>query len=88
MVRRVRARERGYLASLLHDGPIQELAAVALEHPRRQGFRSGSNLGCCVNGLDKNRALALAVATAALAGVSAPMAHAASGPSGSTTTAC
>ncbi len=31
MVRRVRARERGYLASLLHDGPIQELAAVALE---------------------------------------------------------
>jgi hypothetical protein len=31
MVRRLRARERGYLASLLHDGPIQELAAVALE---------------------------------------------------------
>ncbi len=31
MVRRVRARERGYLASLLHDGPIQELAVVALE---------------------------------------------------------
>ena len=31
MVRQVRARERGYLASLLHDGPIQELAAVSLE---------------------------------------------------------
>jgi hypothetical protein len=31
MVRRLRARERGHLASLLHDGPIQELAAVALE---------------------------------------------------------
>jgi hypothetical protein len=31
MVRLVRARERGYLASLLHDGPIQELAVVALE---------------------------------------------------------
>jgi len=31
MVRRLRALERGYLASLLHDGPIQELAAVALE---------------------------------------------------------
>lgn len=30
-VRRLRARERGYLASLLHDGPIQELAAVSLE---------------------------------------------------------
>jgi hypothetical protein len=31
MMRRLRARERGYLAGLLHDGPIQELAAVALE---------------------------------------------------------
>jgi hypothetical protein len=31
MVRRLRARERGYLASLLHDGPIQGLAAAALE---------------------------------------------------------
>jgi hypothetical protein len=31
MVRLVRARERGYLASLLRDGPIQELAVVALE---------------------------------------------------------
>ena len=27
MVRRLRARERGHLASLLHDGPIQQLAA-------------------------------------------------------------
>jgi hypothetical protein len=31
IVRRLRARERGYLAGLLHDGPIQELAAVPLE---------------------------------------------------------
>src|ERR1035441_165988 len=31
MVRRLRARERGYLAGLLHDGPVQELAAVPLE---------------------------------------------------------
>jgi hypothetical protein len=31
MVRRLRGRERGYLASLLHDGPIQELAAATLE---------------------------------------------------------
>jgi hypothetical protein len=30
-VRRLRARERGYLAGLLHDGPIQELAAATLE---------------------------------------------------------
>jgi hypothetical protein len=30
MVRRLRARERGYLAGLLHDGPIQELAAAPL----------------------------------------------------------
>ena len=33
IVRRLRGRERGYLAGLLHDGPIQELAAAALfEH--------------------------------------------------------
>jgi len=31
IVRRLRARERGYLAGSLHDGPIQELAAAALE---------------------------------------------------------
>ncbi len=31
MMRRLRARERGHLASLLHDGPIQQLAAAALE---------------------------------------------------------
>jgi hypothetical protein len=30
-VRQLRARERRYLAGLLHDGPVQELAAVALE---------------------------------------------------------
>ena len=31
IVRRLRAQERGYLAGVLHDGPIQELAAVPLE---------------------------------------------------------
>jgi Histidine kinase len=31
IVRGLRARERGYLAGLLHDGPIQELGAAALE---------------------------------------------------------
>jgi hypothetical protein len=31
VVRRLRARERSHLASLLHDGPIQDLAAMALE---------------------------------------------------------
>jgi hypothetical protein len=31
IVRRLRARERGHLAALLHDGPIQDLATIALE---------------------------------------------------------
>ncbi len=31
MMRQLRARERGHLASLLHDGPIQQLAVLALE---------------------------------------------------------
>jgi hypothetical protein len=31
MVRRLRARERGYLADVVHDGPMQELAAASLE---------------------------------------------------------
>jgi hypothetical protein len=31
MMRQLRARERGHLASLLNDGPIQQLAALALE---------------------------------------------------------
>jgi hypothetical protein len=31
IVRRLRARERSHLADLLHDGPIQDLAAVPLE---------------------------------------------------------
>jgi hypothetical protein len=31
VVRRLRARERGYLADSLHDGPIQNLAAASLE---------------------------------------------------------
>jgi hypothetical protein len=38
MMRRLRARERGYLASLLHDGPIQDLAAVALSIPGEVGL--------------------------------------------------
>jgi hypothetical protein len=37
MMRRLRARERGHLASLLHDGPIQELAAAALEVDLQRG---------------------------------------------------
>jgi hypothetical protein len=31
IVRAVRARDRGHLAAVLHDGPIQELAAATLE---------------------------------------------------------
>lgn len=31
ILRRLRARERGYLVGVLHDGPIQELAAAPLE---------------------------------------------------------
>jgi hypothetical protein len=31
ILRTLRARERGYLAGVLHDGPIQELAAATLE---------------------------------------------------------
>jgi len=42
MVRRLRARERGYLASLLHDGPIQELAAATLELSDVRGAPSGA----------------------------------------------
>jgi hypothetical protein len=45
MVRRLRARERGYLASLLHDGPIQELAAATLELSDVRGAPSGAPLG-------------------------------------------
>jgi hypothetical protein len=45
MVRRLRARERGYLASLLHDGPIQELAAATLELSDVRGAPSGALSG-------------------------------------------
>jgi hypothetical protein len=47
MVRRLRARERSHLASLLHDGPAQELAVVALELGevrRAMGAPSGDKL--------------------------------------------
>jgi hypothetical protein len=48
IVRRLRAREHGYLAGLLHDGPIQELAAVPLElgeARRTMGTSPGDELG-------------------------------------------
>lgn len=48
VVRRLRARERGYLAGLLHDGPIQELAAASLELAqagRATGSQPGAELG-------------------------------------------
>ena len=48
IVRLLRARERGYLAGLLHDGPIQELAAVPLELAEARhamGTSQGDELG-------------------------------------------
>jgi hypothetical protein len=42
IVRRLRARERGYLADLLHDGPIQDLAAVPLELAEARRVLGGS----------------------------------------------
>jgi error-prone DNA polymerase len=35
--------------------PLRLPAPRHIEHPRRQGFHSGSNLGCCVNGSDVSR---------------------------------
>jgi len=55
IVRRLRARERGYLADLLHDGPIQELAAVPLElaEARRLiGTSPGDELGVVAQQVD------------------------------------
>jgi hypothetical protein len=55
IVRRLRARERGYLADLLHDGPIQELAAVPLEldEARRvMGTSPGDELGVVAQQVD------------------------------------
>jgi len=55
IVRRLRARERGYLADLLHDGPIQELAAVPLELAEAQrvmGTSPGDELGVVAQQVD------------------------------------
>jgi hypothetical protein len=55
IVRRLRARERGYLADLLHDGPIQELAAVPLELDearRAMGTSPGDELGLVAKQVD------------------------------------
>jgi len=55
MVRRLRARERGYLADLLHDGPIQQLAAVPLELAearRAMGASPGDELGMVAQQVD------------------------------------
>jgi hypothetical protein len=55
IVRRLRARERGYLADLLHDGPIQNLAAVPLELAearRAMGTSPGDELGVVAQQVD------------------------------------
>ena len=55
IVRRLRARERGHLAGLLHDGPIQELAAVPLELAearRAMGTSPGDELGMVAQQVD------------------------------------
>jgi hypothetical protein len=55
IVRRLRARERGYLADLLHDGPIQELAAVPLELAEARcvmGTSPGDELGVVAQQVD------------------------------------
>src|SRR5580693_10288274 len=55
IVRRLRARERGYLADLLHDGSIQDLAAVPLElaEARRVlGASPGDELGVVAQQVD------------------------------------
>jgi hypothetical protein len=55
IVRLLRARERGYLAGLLHDGPVQELAAVPLELAearRAMGTSQGDELGVVARQVD------------------------------------
>ena len=55
IVRRLRARERGYLAALLHDGPIQELAAAPLvlaEARRAMGTSQCDELGALAQQVD------------------------------------
>jgi hypothetical protein len=54
-MRLLRARERGYLAGLLHDGPIQELAALPLELAearRAMGTSQGDELGLVARQVD------------------------------------
>lgn len=45
VIRQLRARERGYLADLLHDGPMQDLAALALELGMARGDGSEGMIG-------------------------------------------
>ena len=55
VVRRLRARERGYLAGLLHDGPMQELAAAPLilaEARRAMGASQSDELGLVAQQVD------------------------------------
>ena len=55
VVRRLRARERGYLAGLLHDGPMQELAAAPLmlaEARRAMGASKSDELGLVAQQVD------------------------------------
>jgi hypothetical protein len=55
IVRRLRAREHGYLADLLHDGPIQDLSAVPLELAearRAMGTSPGDELGMIAQQVD------------------------------------
>jgi hypothetical protein len=55
IVRRLRARERGYLAGLLHDGPVQELAVASLELAqagRATGISPGEEVGAAARQVD------------------------------------
>ena len=55
VVRRLRALERGYLAGLLHDGPMQELAAVLLilaRARRAMGTSQSAELGLVAQQVD------------------------------------
>jgi hypothetical protein len=55
VVRRLRARERGYVAGLLHDGPMQELAAAPLmlaEARRATGASRSGELGLVAQQVD------------------------------------
>ena len=55
VMRRLRARERGYLAGWLHDGPMQELAAAPLllaEARRATGASQSDELGLVAQQVD------------------------------------